>query len=107
MIYLEGAKAAYFDQLIEQLADHDDSIAVPEISGVIKVDERTVDIRLKGKSYGHLGAGRYCSRSKHYYCEGEPEGELIKASWMGFDSEAESLGAGRIFFTVMRTTWSH
>ena len=49
--YLDGAKAAYFDELLsERLSGPQDSILVSEISGVKKVDERTVEIVLLGSN---------------------------------------------------------
>jgi peptide/nickel transport system substrate-binding protein len=99
--YLEGAKAAYFDQLIEeQLADHDDSIAVPEIAGVIKIDDKTVDIKLKGVNPAAIWElGDIVVAPKHYYCEDEPDGELIKGRLDGIRQRSgKPLGAGPYIF---------
>jgi peptide/nickel transport system substrate-binding protein len=99
--YLEGARAAYFDELIEeQLSGHDDGIAVPEISGIIKVDDRTVDIRLKGVNPGAIWElGDIVVAPKHYYCEGEPGGKLIKGRLDGIRQRSgQPLGAGPYIF---------
>ncbi|MGI6732889.1 MAG: ABC transporter substrate-binding protein [Anaerovoracaceae bacterium] len=99
--YMEGARAAYFNQVIEEkLADRDGSIAVPEIAGVIKIDDKTVDIKLKGVNPAAIWElGDIVVAPKHYYCEDEPDGELIKGRLDGIRQRSgKPLGAGPYIF---------
>lgn len=99
--YLDGAKAAYFDELLsERLSGPQDSILVSEISGVKKVDERTVEIVLLGSNPGAIfELGDIVVAPEHYYCEDEEGGKLTKGSLDNIRQRSgRPLGAGPYIF---------
>ena len=99
--YLDGAKAAYFDELLStRLSGPQDSILVTEISGVKKVDEKTVDIILVGVNPAAIfELGDIVVSPEHYYCEGEENGKLTKGNLDGIRQRSASpLGAGPYIF---------
>lgn len=99
--YLEDAMAAYFKELESAyLADKKDGASVNEISGVKKLDERTVEITLEGVNPSAIWAlADLVVAPEHYYCAGLEGGSYTKGQLDEIRKyDSTPLGAGPYVF---------
>ena len=99
--YLEGAKAEYFEELqSDYLADRKDGISVADISGLKKINEKTVEITIEGANPAAIWElADVVVAPEHYYCSGLEGGNFIKGQLDAIrEFDGAPLGAGPYVF---------